>query len=204
VSAPARIPGDGFRPAAATDSMFDPLAQFYAHLQLPLPAFEPINGIDMPEPYRRLLVHGRDMTPTLEGACGCKLRLHVLDHGGNQSVYSRLVALMSDRDQAAVEMGAIRIFLDRLPAAARRSVLDQREPFGAILWTHGVAHRSRPVGYFRVTADALIADALRTEVSRTLYGRRNTIWNSSGDALADVVEILPPAENLCISEKDCE
>jgi hypothetical protein len=146
----------------------------------------------MPEPYRRLLVHERDMTPTLEAAYGRRLRLRVLQHAASGDVFSRLVVLTSGSDELAVEMGAIRIFLKGLPPAAREAVFRQRNPFGAVLHKNGVPHCSRPVAYFEVTADSMIADALRLDGSRELYGRRNTIWSSSGEELAEVVEILRP------------
>jgi hypothetical protein len=92
-------------------------------------------------------------------------------------------------------MGAIRIFLDRLPANARDAVLEEREPFGAVLRRTGVKHYSRPLAYFRVTADALMRDALQIG-RRALYGRRNTIWDSGDAPLAEVVEILPPTRNI--------
>ena len=58
-----------------------PLDEFYAQAGLPLPAIEQIGGEDMPEPYRSLLVHQRDMTPTLEKFHGGKIHVHELRTG---------------------------------------------------------------------------------------------------------------------------
>jgi hypothetical protein len=157
-----------------------------------LPEAKQVAPSEIPEPYRRLLVHNRDLTPTLEAAHGSKLHLRVLRYAVSDDVVTRLVVLVPDKDEkSGVSMGAIRIFLQHLPPAAKASVLGLREPFGAILQRNRVVHRSRPVAYFSVRPDALIADALGIEGSPILYGRRNTIWNSGGEPLAEVVEILP-------------
>jgi hypothetical protein len=141
------------------------------------------------------------MTPTLEAAYGSKLHLRVLRYAVSDHVITRLVVLVLDsNEKAAVSMGAIRIFLNRLPAAARSAVLGLREPFGAILQRNGVIHRSRPVAYFKVQPDSVISGALDVRGAPVLYGRRNTIWNSGGEPLAEVVEILPPSEPNRVGE----
>lgn len=176
------------------NSILYPLSEFYEQLRVSLPAVRRLEPDEVPEPYRRLLVHDSDMTPTLEAAHGRKVRLQVLRRDATNGVLSRAVTLVLDSGETAVEVGAIRIFLAHLPPAARESVLEHREPFGAILWRHGVEHHSRPVAYFAVTPDSMIRDALRINGSTgVLYGRRNTIWNSSNHTLAEVVEILPPS-----------
>ena len=43
-----------------------PLSDFYARAKLPLPRIEVIPGDEVPEPYKSLLVHENDMTPTLD------------------------------------------------------------------------------------------------------------------------------------------
>jgi hypothetical protein len=177
-----------------TNSIFYPLDEIYEELGQPLPEASQVAPAEMPEPYRRLLVHNRDMTPTLEAAYSSKLHLRVLRYAVSDHVVTRLVVLVLDSDEkAAVSMGAIRIFLHHLPSAAKDAVLGLREPFGAILQRNGVKHRSHPVAYFKVQPDSMIATALDVQGSPILYGRRNRIWNSGGGPLAEVVEILPPS-----------
>jgi hypothetical protein len=179
------------------------LADFYRRMQLPAPEIAQVAARQIPKAERRLLVHDRDMTPTLESAHGRALHLRVLDCAVDEGVVRRLVALMLDGVDIPVEMGAIRIFLGRLPAQARQAVLAQREPLGAVLRRTGVAHYSRPVAYFRVAADGLIRDALQLNRRRVLYGRRNTIWDAADAPLAEVVEILPPCKKTGHLEIDC-
>ena len=175
----------------APESIYSPLSEFYADLGLPLPAIRILHPDHVPEPYRRLLVHDRDMTPTLEAAHRGKIHLRVLRYAADENIVSRLVALAME-DETKVEVGAIRIFLHRLPHAARQPILEHWKPFGSILQEHSVTHRCRPAAYFQVAADAMLAEALEVNSSESLYGRRNTIWNSHGEVLAEVVEILPP------------
>ncbi|MCW5981399.1 MAG: hypothetical protein KIT09_25160 [Bryobacteraceae bacterium] len=178
-------------------SILYPLSEFYEGLGRSLPAVRRLAPEETPEPYRRLLVHNRDMTPTLEAEHGRTIHLRPLMREAGNGSLSRMVTLMLDEEEKAVEMGAIRIFLSRLPAEARASVLEHRDPFGTILERHGVAHRSRPVAYFEVTPDATIREALGIAGAPVLlYGRRNTIWNSSNHTLAEVVEILPPVDGI--------
>src|SRR5258708_29470319 len=55
-----------------------PLDEFYARSGLPLPPLEQIEGEEVPEPCKTLLVHDTDMTSTLEAFHGRSLHLHVL------------------------------------------------------------------------------------------------------------------------------
>jgi hypothetical protein len=76
----------------------------------------------MPEPYRRLLVHQRDMTPTLEAAYSQKIHLRVLKHSLRDNVFSRQVLLLLEDGVTPVEFGGIRIYLEHLAAEAKRLV----------------------------------------------------------------------------------
>lgn len=168
-----------------------PLSDFYTEAGLAPPRIREIEGAAMPRPYRDLLVHDSDMTPTLERFCGQKIRLRRLKirHEG-QSLY-RQVALVSDRDEKPMEYGAIRIYLDRFSNAAQSQIMEGRLPLGTILRTHAVPHHSRPRAYFSVASEPVISAALNVPVGRTLYGRHNVLRNPAGQPLAEVVEILP-------------
>lgn len=175
-----------------TDAL-QPLSGIYADMGLEIPALGLVPPEGVPEPYRTLLVHRRDMTPTLEAACGGRLHLRVLRCAIVDGVMSRLVVLEMDDAGKAVEVGAIRIHLDRLPQEARRPVLELHDPFGAILRDHGIEHTSQPTAYFEIAPDRLIAEALGSNGVKKLYGRHNTIRDGGGRVLAEVVEILPPS-----------
>jgi chorismate-pyruvate lyase len=170
-----------------------PLDDFYAQAGLPLPVIEQIDGDKMQEPYRSLLVHRNDMTPTLEQFYQDQIHIRALNRNQRNSLYFREVVLELDTTGQPVEFGAIKMMLDLFPADARQLILAEREPLGHILATCNVVHSSRPKAYLRIQSDDFINQALRLTGEHTLYGRRNTLFDPQNQALAEIVEILPPA-----------
>jgi chorismate-pyruvate lyase len=169
-----------------------PLAEFYRTDGLELPETREISPDEMPEPYRRLLVHNRDMTPTLEAAWGGKLHVRAMRHARQGGVYMRHSLLLLDRGETVTAMGAISINLDRFPERARHLILEEQVPLGGILRDHGIEHRCQPAAYFAVAADSIIGEALGVETGHELFGRHNVMWDAQEQILAEVIEILPP------------
>jgi chorismate-pyruvate lyase len=169
------------------------LDRFYAKLGLAMPAVQDIDGPQMPEPYRQLLVHSSDMTPTLEGYFRQPMRLSVLTREQQDYSYLREVVLKSEQDARPVEYGVIRICLDHLPASASRRVLEEQRPLGNILQTEAIPHLSWPQAFFRVESDVHLSHVLYLSQPATLYGRRNVLLDGSRRLLAEVIEILAPA-----------
>lgn len=153
---------------------------------------EPTN---MPQPYRRLLVHSTDMTSTLSEFYGESFQLRVLQHSITSSTLSRHVALVGQRSGRAVEYGAIRINLGELSEPIRDEVLACRMPLGGILRAHDVPFRSCPGAFFSVRSTELMERVLQMERPAWLYGRCNCIATPADRVMAEVVEILPPAPN---------
>jgi hypothetical protein len=170
-----------------------PLDDFYAQAGLMLPVIESVPGDDVPEPFRALLVHQDDMTPTLEKFHGDTIHIRVLRRRQRDDFYFREVLLVMDKDERPVEFGAIKINLALFPPAAKADILAERLPLGHILTERAVTHTSRPKGFLRVQSDAFINSALGLTGAHTLYGRRNTHWDPQQRPLAEIVEILPPA-----------
>lgn len=174
-------------------SPVQPLAECYAREGLSLPRIEVIPAEAVPEPFHTLLVHDRDMTPTLEAYYHSDIHIEVWSRTRRDSFYSREVVLRLDRDQRPVEFGANRIDLSLFEPAVRRLILDDYLPLGHILKMLEVPHWGRPTAFLRVESDPLINRAFGLRDRRVLYGRRNTIRDPQGRALSDVVEILPPS-----------
>lgn len=170
--------------------LFYPLNEFYELSRLPLPALVEVEGLDIPEPYRKLLVHDRDMTPTLEEAYGGRLELRVLHHSLGKNLLSRQIVLTAQGK--AIAFGAIKIYLEFFPPRARELVLEMRQPLGAILRSEEIAHSSHPAAFFRVQADELIKSALELTGAQQLYGRQNVLSDAAGHTLARVIEIMSP------------
>jgi len=170
------------------------LEPFYRRMELPIPRATALDGSDLPEPYRHLLVHSRDMTPTLEAFHRQSMRIAVLGRWREQETYFREVLLKTEKDGRPVEYGLIRIQLERLPSGARQAVLEEEVPLGRILQTEAIPHLSWPQAFFRVEPDFRLSSMLGLNASETLYGRLNLLLNGSRALLAEVLEVLPPAD----------
>ena len=173
------------------ESLLDPLDQFYLVSGVPVPEATRIEAESVPEPYRSLLVHENDMTPTLEAAYRQRIHIRLISRKVEGDVLLRQVALVLDSDERPVEFGAIRIQLSQLPPEARQLVLESKLPLGRLLQDFFIQHSSEPVAYFAVKADGRIGEALQTPSLQRLYGRRNKLLMPSGEVLAEVLEILP-------------
>jgi chorismate-pyruvate lyase len=169
-----------------------PLDDFYAREGLPLPRIEVIPGDAMPEPYRSLLVHERDMTPTLEACYRSSIHIEVWGRARAGDFYFREVVLRLDRDQRPVEFGVNKLNLSLFDAAVQRLILDEYLPLGHILNLRAIPHHGRPQAFLKIESDALMCRAFHLPAATTLYGRRNTINDSQGRVLSEIVEILPP------------
>lgn len=180
-------------PAAAALPFVYPLDEFYARAGLVLPKIERLAGEQVPEPFRHLLVHENDMTPTLERFHGADIHLRILNREQRDDFYFREVVLQLDKSNTPVEFGAIKINLALFPAKARQLILEEHIPLGRILKECSIAHKTIAKAYFRVEADDLIRQALNLEQPSALYGRRANILDPQKRPLSEIVEVLPPA-----------
>ena len=180
------------REAPVKIALAHPLDEFYAQMGLALPPLQQVDGEAVPQPYKQLLVHRDDMTPTLEKFHGRDIHLRLLGRRRKGSGYFREVVLLLDGTDQPVEFGAIKIYLDRFGAEAQRQILEEERPLGHILQECGVKHSSRPKAFLRLASDHFINDALQLTGANVLYGRRNTLFDLQERPLAEIVEILPP------------
>ena len=172
----------------------DPLDLFYGELDLVMPEYEVVPAHALSDAGRDLLAHNEDMVARLQDHYQDTFHLSILQTRSEAGALSRLVKLVANRDNRIVEFGAIRIHLSRFSEKAVKLIREGRKPLGNILQTEKVIHRSVPQAYFRLHPDSFIAAAMGTnDESRWLYGRQNVHLNPSGQPLAEVVEILPPA-----------
>ncbi len=174
--------------------LIQPLDEFYAAAGQSLPPWQAIDGEEVPEPYKTMLVHRDDMTPTLEKFHRGTIHLRVLGRRRNGNEYSREVVLLLNGASTPVEFGAIKIYFDRFPEAARELILGEHRPLGTILDDCSIIHTSRPKGFLKLASDRLIAEVLGFSGAHVLYGRRNTLFDAEERPLAEIVEILPPVD----------
>lgn len=181
------------RPGPASSIAY-PLDELYARNGRSLPPLDQVDGEALPEPYRTLLVHERDMTSTLEEFHRAGLHLRLVSRQQRGDAYFREVVLALDGKETPVEFGAIRIHLEHFPAEARQTILEERFPLGRILKDCGLRYLSRPQAFIRIASDQTINGLLGLSGAHVLYGRRNTLLSPDGEALAEIVEILPPTQ----------
>ena len=172
--------------------MSNPLEDIYLRSAKDFPQLEAVANLQVPQPFRDLLVHEKDMTPTLEAFHGQRIHLHVLDRHRQENQLLRLVVLKLEGDEKPVEFGAIRIDLALLKAEAVRLILEEQRPLGTILREQRIFHTSGPKQFFSVLPDDLVNRELELTGTHRLYGRCNVIQDSRGRALAEMTEILPP------------
>lgn len=181
-----------FRRSDPGHPLVHPLDDFYARSGQLLPPLEAVDGEAVPEPYKRLLVHDRDMTSTLEQHHGKGVHLRLIGRQVSADDYFREVLLVLDGSEKPVEFGAIHIHLPRFPEAIRALILEERLPLGRILNEHQIPYVSRPMAFLRIASDRTIDELLHLRGVHILYGRRNTLSNPAGEPMAEIVEILPP------------
>ena len=178
------------------DTFAYPLSEFYARAKLPLPRIETIAGEAVPEPFKSLLVHSNDMTPTLEGFHKSDIHLEIVSRERRGDFYFREVVLRLNGDDRAVEFGANKVYLGRFPDEAQDLILQEEIPLGRILADCGVAHRTETRAFLRLDSDGLITEKFGLGAPVVLYGRKAVISDLQGRPLSEIVEILPPANTV--------
>lgn len=169
-----------------------PLSRFRRDGGRTIPTYELIADSAMPEPYRSLLVHNGDMTSRLEAFHGGSIVLEVLHLDRSQSTYRREVVLHVEKSGLPVEYGAIEINLDAFQPEIREKILEGKLPLGGLLNHHKATYRSRPRGFFRLSADPQMSTIFATPETREFYGRSNELLGEKDVILAKIVEVLRP------------
>jgi len=172
-------------------SLLLPLHYFYAKEELPLPQVTWIEGAEMPEPDKSLLVHERDMTSTLTRFHECPIELEVIDSEVSDDYVMRMVVLRRSDDGRPVEYGAIGIDVGKFEGSIREQIVNGSAPLGALLERYIIDYRSSPNGYFSMMADRRIGMLLAQVEGIPLYGRSNQLTDADGIVFADIVEVLP-------------
>lgn len=169
---------------------FAPLEIFCRRAKLALPTWRTLTDTEVPEPYAALLLHDRDMTPTLEEYHRAGIEIQMIQQVDIPE-YSRMVQLKTLPEGMVVEFGAITIELRAFSEPARRDIRAGRIPLGNIFRHYEVEHRCHPRGAFAVRQEGLVRDHLGPARAGEYYGRCNLITGLDGVTLARVVEILP-------------
>lgn len=172
--------------------LLHPLTLFRKRDGRPLPIFEEIAGLAMPEPYRKLLVHHGDMTSRLEQFHGSPMKLRILHIERTGSEYRREVLLCAQDSGLPVEYGAIEIHLDAFPEELREQIVEGRLPLGGLLNRAHFVYSSSPRAFLRLLPDLSLSRLFGLETAAGQYGRCNVLLDHEGVELAHIVEVLRP------------
>jgi chorismate-pyruvate lyase len=175
-----------------TGSLLWPLNLFCTVHSRVMPQITPLFDQQMPEPYKELLVHERNMTPTLENFHESTIYIERLNEVSSDEQTTREVILRLETDNKPVEYGASRIFLESLPPKAIEQINEGKIPLGTLLRTCDCRHTVELSGFFRLEATTFFSNIFPGKTFSTLYGRRNTLVAPNGKPIAEVCEVLPP------------
>src|ERR1043165_3472680 len=95
-------------PIPSSDILF-PLSRFYLQEGLSLPPVRQVPSEQIPQPYRGMLDHDRDMTPTLELFFRETIAISIIHSGRDGNSYTREVVLYTEQTRRPVrvlEIGA--------------------------------------------------------------------------------------------------
>lgn len=143
------------------------------------------------EPYRKLLVHDRDMTSALERFHEDAITLEILQARHSEGGYFREVVLRTAGVGMPVEYGLIEIELEAFRSGHQAAIVEGRQPLGGLLNETGMSYRSAPLGFFRVKAGVLGGVFSASSDGAEHFGRYNQLISDNGTRLARIIEILP-------------
>ncbi len=150
--------------------------------------YQPLEPDEMPEPYRRLLVHHAHMTVVLQEYHRSPVNLYVMAQRRDGDWYSRKIFLTRGMHAPAVELGVVRINLAWIAEAAKREILEHRKPLGSVLIEHGVLRRVEPRWYARFPSGSRILRWFGYPQHGPFYGRVGTIY-CGGEPAIELLEI---------------
>jgi chorismate-pyruvate lyase len=177
------------RRASDRDTLY-PLDVVYRRAGVAMPTIQIVAPYEIPMPYRSLLVHEDDMTITLERHFGGRVVLRALSTFTSGDWYFRRVLLVQEYTGRPVEMGAIRMKLDRFGARLKKRILKNEVPLGRILRDSGFEYVSHAMAFLAITPNPEMMGVFWMRESKTLYGRRTELVRN-GTKIGDIVEVLP-------------
>jgi len=153
---------------------------------------ESIEPSEVPEPFRKLLVHHEHMTTILGTHFGSPVALRVLNHQLDGDIYRRRIVLTLQSTRQVVEFGIVRIDLNFTTDEVRSQILDRAIPLGDILIKHNVLRSIQPRWYLKVSGHCpSLIGAQRLWIGDA-YGRVGTIYCGDKPAI-ELLEIVTPS-----------
>jgi hypothetical protein len=165
-------------------SLFPPAASYISSALL-------VPGDQVPQPYRRLLVHQHHMTVTVEAHHGGPVDVVVLDRRHQGNTYARMILLVLRSTGRIVQFGLVRIHFAFCDAGVRDEILSEKTPLGRILIQHNILRHIQPIGFLRVTPGADMVQWFGLQTPEPTYGRLAVLFCDEQPAI-EVLEIVAP------------
>jgi hypothetical protein len=156
-----------------------------------LAASAPVPGNEVPQPYRKLLVHEHHMTVTVEAHHGEPVNVQVLEKRQGPSTYARKILLVTQKSKRVVQFGLVRIHLEFCAPEVRAEIVSEKTPLGRILIKHNVLRRIEPTCYLRVTPGPAMVQWFGLQEPMDMYGRLAMIHCDERPAI-ELLEIVAP------------
>lgn len=167
------------------------LLAFFGESRLPL--CREVEPADIPQPYRRLLVHDGHMTVTLEKHYRSTVRVEPYLVHRQGDLYGRLLDLRVEASDVVAMTGILLINLSICGPEVRDLILSETVPLGRILIEHEILRRVTTDTFLRVEADDPLAMRFGLPEATPAYGRFATIFYEGRPAV-DLLEIVRPAD----------
>lgn len=146
---------------------------------------------DVPEPYRRLLVHPHHMTITMEAHHGDEVWTQILSVHRDGDYYARRILLRLKRSNRVALYGIVRVNLALCAPAVREEIVAGQKPFGRVLIDHDVMRRIETTEFLRITPGPNLTNWFDLPTPTPTYGRLAIIHCDEQPAV-ELLEIVRP------------
>ncbi|HZN60620.1 MAG TPA: hypothetical protein VFD71_21280 [Planctomycetota bacterium] len=167
------------------------LLELFPEDALNLSRFEEVGPAEVPEPYRRLLVHRHHMTVTLEEHHNSPVTLEVLVRRRRGDDYARRLVLRAGSEQKIVLLGIMRFHLQHTKEEVRNAIIEEKTPLGRILIENNVLRWIEPHSYWRLHLDDELRRIFGVQKAAVTYGRVAFIICHNSPAV-QLLEIVAP------------
>jgi len=156
-----------------------------------LRAYEYVAAEDVPEPYRKLLVHEHHMTVTVEAHHGSLVDVRILERRHEGDVYARKILLALQTTGQIVQFGLVRIRFEYCSTEVRDAIVAGNTPLGRVLIEHNVLRRIEPTAYLRIVPGPAMVQWFGLARPQPTYGRLALI-HCDGQPAVELLEIVRP------------
>lgn len=146
----------------------------------------------VPDAYRRLLVHEEHMTVAMEAFHESLVDVDVLDIKESETYYARKILLKRRTDGATVQFGIMRVNLTLLDDDVRGEIRQQRRPLGRILVRHNLMRTVHLSELWKVMPGIELQRHFEIGSTEQTYGRTAAIALHDVPAV-EVLEIVAPS-----------